>query len=72
MHHERLRQFHHKSIEKARQAGIPAYLLLDGHEGVLRVLPDGRKERILIDEGRPVIQPLAHVPAPEACRATCV
>lgn len=59
MHHERLKQFHCQSIEKARRAGIPAYLL-DGQEGVLRVLPDGRKERIVLAEGRPVVQPVTH------------
>lgn len=58
MHHERLKQFHCQSVEKARRAGITAYLL-DGQEGVLRVLPDGRKDRIVVAEGRPVIQPVA-------------
>lgn len=62
MHHERLKQFHCQSIEKARRAGIPAYFL-DGQEGVLRVLPDGRKERIVVAEGRPVIQPVTHPPS---------
>lgn len=57
MHHERLKQFHCRSIEKAREAGIPAYLL-DGQEGVLRILPNGQKERIVISEGRSIVQPV--------------
>lgn len=60
MHHERLLRFHCQSIEKARQAGIAAYFL-DGQDGVLRVLPDGRKERIVVTEGRPIVQPVTQV-----------
>jgi hypothetical protein len=60
MHHERLKQFHCRSIEKAREAGIPAYLL-DGQEGVLRILPNGQKERIVISEGRSIVHPVGHM-----------
>lgn len=56
MLHERLREFRCKSVEKAREAGIPAYFL-DESDGVLRVLPDGRKERILVSEGLLVVLP---------------
>lgn len=61
MHHERLKQFHCRSVEKARKAGIPAYFFLDGFDGVLRVLPDGRKERIVTSQGQPVVLPVCHV-----------
>ncbi|WP_147283760.1 hypothetical protein [Bosea caraganae] len=61
MHHERLKQFRCQSVEKARAVGIPAYFL-DEFDGVLRVLPDGRKERIVVTEGRPVILPLGTIP----------
>jgi hypothetical protein len=60
MHHERLKQFHYQSIHKAREVGIPAYLL-DAEGGVVRVLPDGQKERIVVAEGRPVFQPIGHM-----------
>jgi hypothetical protein len=61
MLHERLREFRCKSVEKAREAGIPAYFL-DESEGVLRVLPDGRKERILVSEGLLVVLPAGKIP----------
>jgi len=60
MLHGRLRQFHCQSVEKAREAGIPAYFL-DEFDGVLRVLPDGRKERIVISEGRPIVHTIGHI-----------
>lgn len=60
MHHERLKQFHCRSVEKARKAGIPAYFFLDEVEGVLRVLPDGRKERIVTSQGQPVVLSACH------------
>lgn len=60
MLHGRLRQFHCQSVEKAREAGIPAYFL-DEFDGVLRVLPDGRKERIVITEGRPIVHKIGHI-----------
>ena len=63
MLHERLKQFRCQSVEKAREAGIPAYFL-DEFEGVLRVHPDGRKERILVSEGRSVILPLGDMQPP--------
>ena len=60
MLHGRLRQFHCRSVEKAREAGISAYFL-DDLDGVLRVLPDGQKERIVITEGRPIVHKIGQI-----------
>lgn len=68
MHHERLKQFHCQSIHKAREAGIPAYFL-DGQEGVLRVLPNGRTERILVSEGQPIVRPVGPMQPQQVSRA---
>ncbi len=56
MLHERLKQFRCHSVAKAREAGIPAYFL--EADGVLRVLPDGSRERIVVSDGRAVAMPL--------------
>jgi hypothetical protein len=61
MHHERLKQFHCHSIHKAREVGIPAYFL-DGQEGVLRVMPDGQKERITVSEGQQIVHQIGRLP----------
>jgi hypothetical protein len=56
MDHEKLKQHRHRAIERAKQAGIPAYFLdEDPAVGVIRVLPDGRAERISACCGEPVI-----------------
>lgn len=65
MLHGRLKQFHCRSVEKARKAGIPAYFL-DEFEGVLRVLPDGRKERIVVTEGQPIVHNVGCMPPQHA------
>ena len=45
------------ALDKARKAGIPAYFLDDSGQGVIRILPDGSKDRILMMQGKPQIQP---------------
>jgi hypothetical protein len=59
MHHERLKQFRCRSVEKAREVGLPAYFL-DELGGVVRVLSNGRKERIVVTVGQPIVQPISH------------
>jgi hypothetical protein len=51
-------EFKKRALDKARQAGIPAYFLDETGQGVIRVLPDGRKDRILMLQGQPQVQPV--------------
>jgi hypothetical protein len=66
MHHDRLRQFHYQSIHKAMEVGIPAYLL-DAEGSVVRVTPDGMKDRIIIAGGQPIVQPIGRMQPQQAC-----
>jgi hypothetical protein len=51
--------FRKQAVEKARAAGLPAYFLDETGPGVIRVLPDGRKDRIVVMQGKPPqIQPV--------------
>ena len=60
MHYDRLTQFRCRSVQKAHAAGIPAFFM-DDFEGVVRVLPNGQKDRIIIAEGRSIVQPINYV-----------
>lgn len=51
-----LLEFRKRTLDQSRKAGIPAYFLDDAGQGVIRVLPDGRKERILMQQGRPQVE----------------
>ncbi len=59
MQMERLKQFKARAIEKARRAGFPAYYIEDCiGEGVIRQMPDGRKERIVVQQGKAIVEPV--------------
>jgi len=57
MTNAQLIEFRKRALDKARQVGIPAYFLDETDQGVIRILPDGRKDKILMLQGRPQIQP---------------
>jgi len=48
---EKLEQFHRREVERARSAGLSAYILNEDGS-VVRVWPDGRRERIVANLGR--------------------
>lgn len=53
MKNPKLVEFRNQAVAKARDAGLPAYFLDECGPGVIRVLPDGRKEHILVQQGMP-------------------
>lgn len=59
MHMEKLRAFKARAVEKARRAGYPAYYIDDCiGEGVIRQMPDGRKDRIVVQHGKATVVPV--------------
>lgn len=63
MQMEKLRAFRARAIEKARAAGFPAYYIDDCHgEGIIREMPDGRKERIVVNAGKRTVMPVPEHP----------
>ncbi|SEG80868.1 hypothetical protein SAMN04488115_11723 [Bosea lathyri] len=47
---EKLEQFHRREAERARNAGLSAYILSEDGS-VVRIWPDGRRERIVTNPG---------------------
>jgi hypothetical protein len=46
-------EFRKRAVDQARAAGLPAYFLDETGQVVIRIQPDGRKERILTQSGQP-------------------
>lgn len=57
MQNAQMCDFLKRAIEQAREAGLPAYFLADRGPGVVRVLPDGRKDLIVMLDGQAHLQP---------------